>query len=213
MKQYPNFDETFRANLRDLFQWRRDVRRFRTQALPDGTIERLIELASLSPSVGLSQPWRFVLVDDPTRRRAVLDNFKACNASALKTYSNELAARYARLKLAGLEEAPCHIAVFADRRTPLGHGLGQQTMPETAEYSAVAAVCTMWLAARAEGIGMGWISILDPVRVTQILDVPAAWHFIGYFCLGYAQTETDAPELEQEGWEHRRPATSHLLRR
>jgi 5,6-dimethylbenzimidazole synthase len=213
MKQYPNFDETFRANLRDLFRWRRDVRRFRTQALPDGTIERLIELASLSPSVGLSQPWRFVLVDDPTRRRAVLDNFKACNASGLKAYSNELAARYARLKLAGLEEAPCHIAVFADRRTPLGHGLGQQTMPETAEYSAVAAVCTMWLAARAEGIGMGWISILDPVRVTQILDVPAAWHFIGYFCLGYAQTETDAPELEQEGWEHRRPATSHLLRR
>jgi 5,6-dimethylbenzimidazole synthase len=213
MKQHPYFDQTFRANLRDLFRWRRDVRRFRTQSLPSGTIERLIELAGLSPSVGLSQPWRFVLVDDPARRRAVLDNFKTCNANALKSYSNDLAIHYARLKLAGLEEAPSQIAVFADRGTPLGHGLGQQTMPETAEYSTVAAICTMWLAARAEGIGMGWISILDPVRVTETLDVPAAWHFVGYFCLGYAQTETDAPELERDGWEHRRSATSYVLRR
>jgi 5,6-dimethylbenzimidazole synthase len=213
MQRQPDFDETFRANLRSLFVWRRDVRRFSPQPLPDGTIERLIELAGLSPSVGLSQPWRFVIVDDPSRRRAVLDQFKACNTAALKSFSGELAARYARLKLAGLEEAPCQIAVFADRATQVGHGLGRSTMPETAEYSAVAAICTIWLAARAEGIGMGWISILDPVRLAEILDVPGTWHFVGYFCLGYPRLESDTPELEREGWERRRPATTYLLRR
>jgi 5,6-dimethylbenzimidazole synthase len=213
MQEQPDFDETFRANLRSLFVWRRDVRRFSSEPLPDGTIERLIDLARLSPSVGLSQPWRFVIVEDPSRRRAVLDHFKACNMAALKSFSGELATRYARLKLAGLEEAPCQIAVFTDRATQVGHGLGQSTMPETAEYSAVAAICTIWLAARAEGIGLGWISILDPIRVAEILDVPGVWHFVGYLCLGYPQTESDTPELEREGWERRRPATNYLLRR
>jgi 5,6-dimethylbenzimidazole synthase len=213
MQRQPDFDETFRANLRSLLVWRRDVRRFSPQPLPDGTIEHLIELAGLSPSVGLSQPWRFVIVDDPGRRRGVLDQFKACNTAALKSFSGELAARYARLKLAGLEEAPCQIAVFTDRATLVGHGLGQSTMPETAEYSAVAAICTIWLAARAEGIGMGWISILDPARMAEILDVPATWHFVGYFCLGYPQSESDTPELEREDWERRRSATTYLLRR
>ncbi len=111
MSEQPVFDEAFRANLRSLFVWRRDIRRFRSEPLPDGTLERLIDLACLSPSVGLSQPWRFVSVDDPDRRRAVRDHFKVCNADALKSYSGELAAGYARLKLEGLETAPCQVAV------------------------------------------------------------------------------------------------------
>jgi 5,6-dimethylbenzimidazole synthase len=213
MRAPPVFDEMFRAQLRELFAWRRDVRRFRPDPLPSGAVERLIELAHLSPSVGLSQPWRFATVDDPDRRRAVLELFTLCNADALKSYRGERAEQYARLKLAGLAEAPSQLAVFADRTRRLGHGLGRRTMPETAEYSVVAAVCTIWLAARAEGIGMGWISILDPVRVAAILDVPAAWRFVGYFCLGYPQTESDQPELERQGWEWRRSATTHLLRR
>src|SRR5207302_2293527 len=93
------FDEAFRRRLRELFVWRRDVRRFRGDPLPPGTIERLIEAACLSPSVGLSQPWRFVLVDDPGRRRAVLEDFRACNADALNAYAGDAAARYAALKL------------------------------------------------------------------------------------------------------------------
>jgi 5,6-dimethylbenzimidazole synthase len=213
MSEQPTFDDPFRAQLHDLFVWRRDVRRFRSDALPDGALERLIALACLSPSVGLSQPWRFVIVDDPDRRRAVLDHFTACNADALKSYCGELAARYAGLKLAGLQEAPCQVAVFADRATGVGHGLGRRTMPEMAEYSAVAAVCTLWLAARAEGIGMGWLSILDPRCMVEILDVPNAWRFIGYFCLGYAQSESDRPELERAGWEQRRPVAACLFRR
>ena len=209
----PQFDDAFRARLLELFCWRRDVRRFRGDPLPPGTLERLIEVACLAPSVGLSQPWRFVIVEDARRRQAVLDNFESCNAEALNTYGGDLSVRYAALKLAGLREAPCHLAVFADRQTGTGHGLGRRTMPEMAEYSTVAAVFSLWLAARAEGIGMGWVSILEPVAITAALDLPADWRFIGYFCLGYPQMENDSPELERLGWEQRRPAADSILRR
>ncbi|MEW6453068.1 MAG: 5,6-dimethylbenzimidazole synthase [Pseudomonadota bacterium] len=209
----PRFSDAFREQLRELFVWRRDVRRFRTDPLPDGVLEKLLEQAVLSPSVGLSQPWRFVIVDDPARRATVIENFKACNADALVSYSGEQAVLYAKLKLAGLEEAPCHLAVFADRATQTGHGLGRRTMPEMAEYSAVAAICTLWLAARAQGIGMGWVSILDPLQIAALLDVPGDWRFVGYFCLGYPQSDSDRPELEQAGWEQRRPMSDFILRR
>src|SRR5215831_7178017 len=109
-----SFDESFRRQLRELFLWRRDVRRFRLDPLPDDAIERLIEIACLSPSVGLSQPWRFVIVEDKARRQAVIEDFKSCNADALQSYSGERAARYAALKLSGLEEAPGHLDVFAE---------------------------------------------------------------------------------------------------
>jgi 5,6-dimethylbenzimidazole synthase len=207
------FDERFRQQLRDLLVWRRDVRRFLPTPLPADTLDRLIELACLAPSVGLSQPWRFVVVDDPARRAAVRANFLACNNAALAEYDGERAAHYATLKLAGLDEAPLHMAVFADRATPLGSGLGRRTMPEMAEYSSVAAVHTMWLAARAEGLGMGWVSILDPAPLAAILDVPPDWRFIGYFCLGYPSTEDSVPELERAGWERRQSAAGFILRR
>jgi 5,6-dimethylbenzimidazole synthase len=208
-----SFDEAFRARLRDLLVWRRDVRRFRRNPLPSGTLEALIELACLAPSVGLSQPWRFVIVDDETTRAAIRQNFATCNADALDAQSRDRARRYARLKLAGLEEAPCHLAVFADRSTAQGHGLGRHTMPEMIEYSAVTAVHTIWLAARAQGIGMGWVSILDPKAVAALLDVPVEWKFIGYFCLGYPQLDDTLPELEQMGWEKRRLPSSVIIRR
>ena len=208
-----DFDDEFRARLRDLLVWRRDVRRFRSEPLPAGTLDRLIAVACLAPSVGLSQPWRFVIVESPERRRAVLDDFTARNAEALAAYAGERAARYAALKLAGLAEAPGQIAVFADRATPIGHGLGRHTMPEMAEYSVVCAVTAMWLAARAEGIGMGWVSILDPARIKAILEVPPDWRFIGYFCLGFPEEEHAEPELARAGWEQRRPADAFVLRR
>ena len=207
------FDDGFRAALRELLVWRRDVRRFRSDPLPPATLERLIELACLAPSVGLSQPWRFVIVDDPARRRAMIEEFKSCNEDALKSYTGDLAARYAELKLAGMAEAPAQMAVFADPAIGLGQGLGRRTMPEMAEYSVVAAVSMMWLAARAEGIGMGWVSILNPARVAGILEVPSAWRFIGYFCFGYPQAEYDSPELERAGWEHRHAVENFILRR
>jgi len=209
----PIFDDAFQARLRELFLWRRDVRRFERRPLADGALGGLIEAACLAPSVGLSQPWRFVVVDDPARRAAIVANFRQCNREALDAYEPEQAALYARLKLAGLEAAPCHLAVFADEATSLGQGLGRGTMPEMLRYSVVAAICNLWLAARAEGIGMGWISILDPERARSDLDAPATWRLIGYFCLGYPAREDDTPELEREGWEHRRPTDAFIVQR
>jgi 5,6-dimethylbenzimidazole synthase len=209
----PQFDAAFRERLLQLLAWRRDVRRFRPDPLPHGTLERLIATACLAPSVGLSQPWRFVTVDDPARRAAVRAEFAACNAQALASYAGDRAASYAALKLEGLREAPQQFAVFCDRATEVGHGLGRRTMPEMAEYSVVAAICTLWLAARAEGIGMGWISILDPARMTALMEVPPDWRFIGYFCLGLPQAADDRPELERARWEQRRLAQSCVLAR
>lgn len=208
-----SFNPAFRARLRELLVWRRDVRRFRRDPLPGGTLEALIELACLAPSVGLSQPWRFVIVEDGARRAAIRQNFTACNAQALTAQSGDRASLYAQLKLAGLDEAPCHLAVFADRATIQGHGLGRHTMPEMIDYSAVTAVHTIWLAARAQGIGMGWVSILDAKAVAALLDVPVEWKFIGYFCLGYPQADDTIPELEQSGWERRRLPSSVIVRR
>jgi 5,6-dimethylbenzimidazole synthase len=204
MTSGPEFQDDFRAELVNLLLWRRDVRRFKPTPLPEGALERLLDLASVAPSVGLSQPWRFVVVESAACRDAVRACFERCNAEALASFSGERAALYARLKLAGLTEAPCQFAVFADRATEQGHGLGRLTMPATIEYSAVMAVHTLWLAARAEGIGLGWVSILDPVRMATILDVPAEWKLIGYFCVGYPSEEHSMPELEREGWEVRR---------
>ncbi len=209
----PVFDDAFRAQLLELFRWRRDVRRFRPTPVPPGLLDRLLDAASLAPSVGLSEPWRMVTVDDPARRAAVRASFEACNAQALAGQAAGQAAAYARLKLAGLDEAPCQFAVFAKPDPGQGHGLGRATMPETTVYSAVMAVHTLWLAARAFGLGLGWVSILDPAAVAEALDVSPGWTFIGYFCLGYPQSEDKVPELERLGWEQRRPARSTIIRR
>ncbi|WP_426280384.1 5,6-dimethylbenzimidazole synthase [Sphingomonas sp. NFX23] len=201
----PIFAPAFQAELETLFRWRRDVRHFRRDPLPTGLLDRLLEIANASPSVGLSQPWRFVTIDDPARRAAVRADFEACNAAALTTQEGARAASYARLKLAGLERAPCHVAVFVEPDPEQGHGLGRRTMPEAVAYSAVIAVHTLWLAARAQGIGLGWVSILDPSRIRGILDVPETWQLVAYLCIGYPETDAVVPELEREGWENRSP--------
>jgi 5,6-dimethylbenzimidazole synthase len=209
----PVFDAAFRGELRRLFEWRRDVRQFRTDPLPEGHLERLIEIACLSPSVGLSQPWRFVIVESRAGRDAVKANFDASNAAALSGYAGERAMNYARLKLAGLDDAPHQLAVFADRTSLTGHGLGRKTMPQTTEFSVVAAIHTLMLAARAEGIGVGWISILDPLALTATLAVSPDWSFVGYLCIGYAASDDNVPALERQQWERRLPASSFISRR
>ena len=199
----PRFDEGFRERLEQLILWRRDVRRFKTDAVDPALVDRLIGLAALAPSVGNSQPWRFVKVDDEGRRAAVRRDFEDCNAEALADHAGERARLYASLKLAGLDRAPVQLAVFADSETELGHGLGSRTMPETLAYSVVAAVNTLWLAARAHGVGMGWLSIVNPERVKAILEVPASWPLVAYLCIGYAQEEHLDPELDRRGWQKR----------
>ena len=197
----PRFDEQFQTRLHDLFRWRRDVRHFRSDPISDATIAELVRETALSPSVGYAQPWRFVRVETPQRRQAIVESFERANADALRGYSGEDAAKYATLKLAGLRDAPVHLAVFCDEATTTGKGLGRATMPEMLAYSAANAVYTFWLAARARGIGAGWVSILEPQRVTQTLDVPAEWKLIAYLCVGYPVEDFDTPELERTGWE------------
>jgi 5,6-dimethylbenzimidazole synthase len=211
--RHPPFDAEFRERLYALLKWRRDVRRFKRAPLSSGTIERLISIACLSPSVGLSEPWRFVLVEDEARRACIRQCFEDCNREALEMQSPDRAALYARLKLAGLDDAPCQLAVFADHATAQGKGLGRLTMPETLDYSVVIAIHTLWLAARAEGLGLGWVSILDPARIASILEVPQDWTFIGHLCVGYPLEEDDIPALQREGWEHRHPPEGAVIYR
>lgn len=205
------FDAAFRAEFAELLAWRRDVRRFRADPVAEATLDALIRLADLAPSVGNCQPARFVRVDDERRRAAVRANFEAANREALADYSGERAKLYAGLKLAGLTEAPVHLAVFCDEATSAGHGLGARTMPETKRYSAVCALHTFWLAARSHGLGVGWVSILDPDALRVALDAPADWSFVGYLCVGFPEAESRTPELERLGWQGR---TGHpVLRR
>jgi 5,6-dimethylbenzimidazole synthase len=199
----PRFDKAFKAQFAELVRWRRDVRRFRSDPVAADLIARLLALAVCAPSVGLSQPWRFVLVETPQRRRAIAKNFAKANQAALAGYAGERQARYAKLKLEGLAQAPVHLAVCADEATHAGHGLGSRTMPETIRYSVVAAIQTLWLAARAEGLGVGWVSILDPGEVHDTLDLPPDWTLIAYLCIGWPEEEHDDPELERHGWQDR----------
>jgi 5,6-dimethylbenzimidazole synthase len=122
---------------------------------------------------------------------------------ALENYFGEQRANYLKLKLQGLEDAPVHLAVFADEATQAGSGLGRQTMPQTLQYSVVVAIQTLWLAARAEGLGVGWISILEPEIVRGMLDVPDAWTLVAYLCIGRPVEEHLDPELERHQWQER----------
>jgi 5,6-dimethylbenzimidazole synthase len=199
----PRFDAAFREKFAELVRWRRDVRRFRSDPIDPHLIEQLLALAAHAPSVGLSQPWRFVLVETAERRTVIRENFAKANDAALNGYAGERQARYARLKLEGLAQAPVHLVVCADENTEVGHGLGRRTMPETIRYSVVAAIQTFWLAARAEGLGVGWVSILDPDAVHKTLDLPADWSFVAYLCIGWPEEDHEVPELERREWEKR----------
>lgn len=209
------FAEPFRDQLFELFRKRRDVRRFKTDPLPDGAVRRWIDAACLAPSVGLSQPWRFVSIQSPGRRDSVYHEFLSQNDLAAERYDDEsIGAKYRTLKLAGLKEAPEHLAVFVEPDPSQGRGLGRATMPETVVYSVVAAIQNLWLAARAEGVGVGWVSILRPERIATLLDVPETWQLVAYLCIGWPEVdEDDVPELEHLGWEKRIETKSLWLQR
>ncbi|MGH6838047.1 MAG: 5,6-dimethylbenzimidazole synthase [Methylocella sp.] len=209
----PIFGDAFHARLEQLFAWRRDVRRFRPDPVESALIEDFVRMAALAPSVGNSQPWRFVSVETSAAREAVIANFNACNAAALASYEGERAALYANLKLSGLREAPVHLAVFCDHATEAGFGLGQKTMPEALDYSVVAAVHTFWLSARAKNLGVGWVSILDPSELCRALKVPPAWKLIAYLCVGFPLEEHLDPELERHDWQSHLAENKRLHRR
>ena len=209
----PVFGPAFQAQLETLLAWRRDVRRFRRDPLPPHALDRLLGLTELAPSVGLSQPWRFVRVASDQARAQVRANFEAANAEALADYTGARAGLYARLKLSGLDEAPEQLAVFCESDPDQGHGLGRKSMPETLQYSTVCAVHTLWLAARAAGIGLGWVSILDAEALHRDLEVPQSWRLVAYLCLGFPEESHDDPELARRGWQERRAPDSLYISR
>jgi 5,6-dimethylbenzimidazole synthase len=209
----PAFPVHFQIQLQELFRLRRDVRRFRPDPVPEDLFTELLEAAHHAPSVGLSQPWRFVRVDAPARREAVIAEFQRANDAASDIYDTERARLYRSLKLAGLREAPIHLLVCVETDPDSGHGLGRQTQPVTLRDSAVCAIQNLWLTARAKGVGVGWVSILEPDRLREVMDLPATWGWVGYLCVGWPQEEPEIPVLEIQGWDHRNPLAKHLLQR
>ncbi len=210
MKQ---FSPEFCDQLQDLMRWRRDVRHFRNDPVDEGVLRHCIEAFRLAPSVGLSQPWRIVSLGSPTARAAALANFKGANADALKGYSGDRAKIYAGLKLSGMQDAPVQLAVFCDDTTEKGAGLGAGTMPEARRYSVVSAIMNFWLAARAQGLGLGWVSILDPAQLALDLEVPSDWALVAYLCIGWPVEESLTPELERVDWEKRDAKLAEILER
>lgn len=199
-----SFSAEFQDDLLQLMRWRRDVRRFRTDPVDEALLLQCLEAFSLAPSVGLSEPWRILRVQSSAARAAALHNFQSANQAALGGQSGNQAKEYSKLKLSGMTDAPVQLAVFCDETTLKGKGLGTATMPEMRRYSVVGAVNHLWLAARARGLGVGWVSILDPQQLRNDLKAPENWTLVAYLCIGWPQTTGTVPELELMDWETRR---------
>ncbi|MBL4873591.1 MAG: 5,6-dimethylbenzimidazole synthase [Rhodobacteraceae bacterium] len=211
MNQFP---PEFRDQLNDLMRWRRDVRHFHAdKPVSDDLLAELMEAIRLAPSVGLSEPWRIISVKSVSARAKALVNFEAANADALQGYSGDKAKIYAGLKLSGMRDAPVQLAVFCDDGTDKGAGLGAGTMPEARRYSVVSAIMNFWLAARAHGLGVGWVSIIDPAQLASDLDVPDAWALVAYLCVGWPIEASLTPELEKVEWEKRDAILARVLER
>ncbi len=209
----PVFDQDFRDKLFDLSKWRRDVRHFKPDPVDEKIILDCLEEATHAPSVGNSQPWRFVVVEDPEKRARLAEYFEAENDKALKSYSGDRAGKYAKLKLAGIREAPVQISVFADTETNVGYQLGSRTMPQAKIYSVVAAIQVLWFLLRSYGVGLGWVSILPPEKMVALMEVDPGWTFVGHLCIGYPKFETDVPDLVQMKWQDRLDFDQFYIRR
>jgi 5,6-dimethylbenzimidazole synthase len=188
-----------------LLRWRRDTRHFRPDPVPEPILARLRARMALAPSVGNARPWRVISVKSASLRTAVRALFEQENRLAATGYVGEKATTYARLKLAGLDLAPEQLAVFTLEEPEAGHRLGRRTMPETLLQSTAMAIHTLWLAARAENLGLGMVSILDPRGLERLLRVPEDWRFSAYLCLGWPERHDDMPLLHRTGWQENTP--------
>lgn len=202
------FSADDQALLEDIMLHRRDVRgnHFLPDPLADDDIEKILRAASLAPSVGFSQPWEFVIIRDDVIKKKIVASFSTENKQAKATFSDAQQQVYATLKLEGILESPVNIAVFYKPSTaPV---LGQNTMLEAGEYSVVCAIQNMWLMARAMNIGLGWVSILNPEQVKDILQAPVDNKLVAYLCLGYVDAFFAVPELETLQWKKRKAIES-----
>jgi len=183
---------------------RRDVRaQFRPDPIPKSVLARVLTAAHHAPSVGFMQPWDFILIDDLVLRQAVHRLFARENERASANYQGERQELYRSLKLEGILDSPLNLCVTCDRSRGGPHVLGRNTVLDTDLFSVCLAVQNLWLAARVEGIGVGWVSILDPQELAQLLGLPERVHPVAYLCLGYVSEFLAAPELQEKGWRDR----------
>ena len=183
---------------------RRDIRAFRHDPVPPNTLARIIRAAHKGPSVGFMQPWDFVLVKDPDTRMQVKDLIDRERQAAAQFFDEDRRSQYLSLKLEGILDAPVNICVTCDP-TRGEEVLGRNSMPETDVYSTCCAVQNLWLAARAEGVGVGWVSILKLPQLRRILGIPPHIIPVAYLCLGYPVEFPQAPVLQTVGWRDRLP--------
>lgn len=185
---------------------RRDVRdQFLPDPVPDDVLRRLLEAAHHAPSVGLSQPWNFIVIRAQQDRDRIWRAFQDANAEAAEMFEGARRDTYTSLKLEGIRKAPVNICVTCDRSRGGKVVLGRTHNPNMDVYSTVCAIQNLWLAARAEGIGMGWVSIFRDADLRAILGIPDRIEIVGYLCLGYVDELYDRPELEVKGWSRRLP--------
>ena len=190
---------------------RRDIRRYRPDAVPEELITAVLEAGHRAPSVGHSQPWRFVVVSDPATRdraAAMADRARVDQAAHL---ASERAARMLDLKLEGLREAPVGIVVACDRRTPATGVLGRATFPDADLWSCATAIENMWLTARAHGLGMGWVTLFDPDELADLLGLPEGVVTLGWLCLGWPDERPPSPGLERVAWSKKTPLEQVVL--
>jgi 5,6-dimethylbenzimidazole synthase len=194
------FSDAERAAVYRAIRERRDVRRFRADPVPDDIVQRLLKAAAHAPSVGYMQPWNFLLIRSSEVRQQIHDAFQQANAEALKLFAGERQEQYAALKLEGILESALNLCVTCDRRRFGPVVLGRTCQPDMDLYSTVCAVQNLWLAARAEGVGVGWVSILRPEDLRRILGLPEEVVPVAYLCIGYTDSFAPEPELKTAGW-------------
>ncbi len=209
-KQSPSdgnaFDPLAIQSFYDILFSRRDVRgQFLPDPVPVDVLARLLNAAHHAPSVGLSQPWNFIVIRDPQRKKQVHENFSAGREAEAALFDGERQQRYRALKLEGILDAPLNLLITCDPNRGGPVVLGRTRQPMTALYSTVCAVQNLWLAARAEGLGVGWVSILDEQSLRTIFDLPEAVTPVAYLCLGYVSEFLVQPELVEKKWGQRLP--------
>jgi nicotinate-nucleotide--dimethylbenzimidazole phosphoribosyltransferase len=200
------FDDQARATLRQIIASRRDVRRrFLPTPIPDDVLERILQAAHLAPSVGLSQPWDFLILTDTDRKDAVAEHVEEERLRFAASLPPARAHTFNDLKVEAIREAPMNIVVTSTLERGGAHVLGRFTQPEMAHYSTCLAIENLWLTARAEGLGVGWVSFYRPSVLSGLLGLPAHAVPIAYLCVGYVENFDPAPELQLRGWANRRP--------
>ncbi|MCO6178597.1 5,6-dimethylbenzimidazole synthase [Ciceribacter sp. RN22] len=200
------FSAEERAAIYRAIETRRDVRdQFLPNPLPDDLVWRLLSAAHHAPSVGFMQPWNFILVRDAERREAVWRAFSRANDEAAEMFSGKTRDDYRALKLEGIRKAPLGICVTCDPTRGGPVVLGRTHNFSMDRYSTVCAIQNLWLAARAEGVGVGWVSIFHETDLKRILGIPEHVEVIGWLCLGYVDTLYGEPELAVKGWRQRLP--------